>query len=66
MLLAVPTISECPVCRGRLTRRQMRGCGRLDGLAPEYYNEVGMRQLLLYLALGVIALTRTVLLTLVI
>jgi hypothetical protein len=44
----------------------MRGCGRLDCPAPEYYNEVGMRQLLLYLALGITALTGTLLLTLVI
>lgn len=66
MLLAVPKILECPVCRGRLTLRQMRGCGRLDCLAPEYFNEVGVRQLLLYLALGVTALTGTLLLTMVI
>jgi hypothetical protein len=66
MSLAVPTISECPVCRGHLTRRQTAGCGRLDCPAPEYYNDVGMRQLLLYLALGATALTGTILLTLVI
>ncbi len=65
-MLAVPKILECPVCRGRLTLRQMRGCGRLDCLAPEYFNEVGVRQLLLYLALGVTAVTGTLLLTLVI
>jgi hypothetical protein len=66
MLLAFPKASECPVCRGRLTRRQMRGCGRFDCLAPEYFDEVGVRRLLLYLALGVTALTGTLLLTLVI
>jgi hypothetical protein len=38
----------------------------MDCLAPEYLNEVGVRQMLLYLALGVTALTGTVLLTLVI
>jgi hypothetical protein len=66
MLFAVPKTVECPVCRGRLTRRQIQGCGRMDCLAPEYLNEIGVRQMLLYLALGVTALTGTVLLTLVI
>ena len=66
MLLALAKTVECPVCRGHLTRRQMQGCGRVDCLAPEYFNEMGMRQVLLYLALGVTALTGTVLLTLVI
>ena len=66
MLQVVPSTLECPVCRGRLTRRQAQGCGRIDCPAPEYFNELGMRQLMLYLALGVTALTGTVLLTLVI
>ena len=65
-MLAAPKTLECPVCRGQVTRRQVRGCGRIDCPAPEYFNEVGMRQLMLYIALGVTALTGTVLLTLVI